>query len=96
MKTLIKNIKEIVGTSEETTPQIKRNITMNQLSNIKDGWIMLENDIISDFGNMQDWKGIEDWNNIRILDANSGIVMPTWCDSHTHIVYAGSREQEFA
>ena len=53
------------------------------------------NDLIIYFGTMQNWPGIEDWNHTEILDANNGCVLPAWCDSHTHIVYAGSREKEF-
>ena len=94
MKTLIKNIKEIVGIENSET-KIKKGHNMNQISSIKDGWIMIENDIMSDYGTMKEWPGIEDWNNTVIIDANNGIVLPTWCDSHTHIVYAGSRENEF-
>ena len=95
MRKVIKNIKQIVGTSNETEDQIKKGRSMNQISVINDGWLMIENDIIIDFGNMEDWQGIEDWNNTEIIDANNGILMPTFCDSHTHIVYAGDRVTEF-
>lgn len=94
MKTLIKNIKEVIGIKDSNT-EIQKGYDMNQDKSIKDGWIMIKDDIIIDYGTMDDWPGIDDWNNITILDANNGIVLPTWCDSHTHIVYAGSRENEF-
>lgn len=95
MKTLIKNIKEIVGIANQKTEKIKKGKEMDQLSVIQDGWLIVEDDMIIDFGNMRDWQGVEDWNNINIIDANQGIVLPTWCDSHTHIVYTGTRELEF-
>ena len=44
---------------------------------------------------MADWPGITDWSNLEVIDANEGTVLPTWCDSHTHLVYTSSREEEF-
>ena len=41
------------------------------------------------------WEGIDDWNEFNIIDADEGTVLPSWCDSHSQIVYSGSREQEF-
>ena len=40
-------------------------------------------------------KGIDDWNQTKIIDAEEGILFPSYCDSHTHLVYAESRENEF-
>ena len=95
MKTIIKNIKEIVGVVDDQIINYKCGAELNKISSIKDGWIIIENETIMDFGNMDNWKGVEDWNETEIIDANNGIVLPSWCDSHTHIVYAGSRETEF-
>jgi len=95
MKTLIKNIKEICCVSSDKICKIKKGGELNKMSSIKDGWILIENEKIIDFGNMETWNGLEDWNNTHIIDANNGIILPSWCDSHTHIVYAGSRENEF-
>lgn len=95
MKTLIKNIKQIAGISNAEKSTIKKGKELNQISTIEDGWIMIENDKILDFGSMDKWPGVDDWNNTNIIDANNGIILPTWCDSHSHIVYAGTREQEF-
>ena len=44
---------------------------------------------------MEDWPGISDWSNLQVIDATDKLVFPCWCDSHTHIVYAGTREGEF-
>ena len=95
MKTIIKNIKEIVGVVDDQIINYKCGAELNKISSIKDGWIIIEDETIIDFGNMDNWKGVEDWNKTEIIDANNGIVLPSWCDSHTHIVYAGSRETEF-
>ena len=95
MKTLIKNIQQIVGVSEESKCTMKKGNEMNEISIINDGWILIEDDVIVDFGNMETWKGVDDWNKTNIIDANNGTILPAWCDSHTHIVYAGTRELEF-
>ena len=94
MRILIKNIKQLVQTEEK--PQLKvAGKDMKNLSCINDAWLAIENDKIAGFGKMDDWEGISDWTNLTIIDASDKIVMPSYCDSHTHIVYAGSREGEF-
>ncbi|MDO9185635.1 MAG: imidazolonepropionase [Bacteroidia bacterium] len=94
MKILIKNIKQLVQVEE--SPQLKIvGKEMKNLSCIDDAWLALENDKIVGFGKMEDWEGISDWTNLTIIDATDKLVLPCWCDSHTHIVYAGSREGEF-
>ncbi len=94
MKILIKNIKQLVQTEEN--PQIKiAGKAMKNLPHIDDAWLAIENDKITGFGKMDDWEGIADWTDLTIIDASDKLVFPCWCDSHTHIVYAGSRETEF-
>lgn len=94
MKILIKNIKQLVQVEE--SPQLKvLGKDMKNLSCINDAWLALENDKIVGFGKMEDWEGISDWTNLTIIDATDKLVLSCWCDSHTHIVYAGSREGEF-
>jgi len=94
MKILIKNIKSLVQVEEN--PRLKVSGTeMKSLSCIDDAWLAIEDDKIVGFGKMADWEGISDWSNLTILDASDKLVMPCYCDSHTHIVYAGSREAEF-
>jgi imidazolonepropionase len=68
---------------------------MKILPCINDAWLAIENDKIVGFGKMADWEGISDWTNLTVIDATDKLVLPCWCDSHTHIVYAGSREGEF-
>ena len=95
MRTLIKNIKQIFGVSTNSNSELKCGNDMNVVEIIENGWILIENDVIADFGQMKDFTGIDDWNNTKIIDSNNGSVLPTWCDSHTHIVYAGNRAGEF-
>ena len=94
MKILIKNIKQLVQAEDE--PKLKvSGIDMNHLNCINDAWLAIEEDKIVGFGKMNDWEWIEDWSNLTVIDATDKLVMPCYCDSHTHIVYAGSREAEF-
>jgi imidazolonepropionase len=94
MKTVIKNISELIQT--ETTPRKwVAGKDMAHISTIKDAFVEVEGGIITSFGSMEDWNGIEDWNNTDIIDAEGGMVFPTYCDSHTHLVFAASREGEF-
>ena len=94
MKILIKNIKQLVQVEE--IPHLKvAGKDMKNLPCIIDAWLAIENDKIVGFGKMNDWEGITDWSNLTVIDATDKLVFPCWCDSHTHIVYAGSREGEF-
>ena len=94
MKTVIKNIAELVQTEETARKWVAGN-DMKNLSTIKDAFVEFENGIITAFGSMDNWTGIDDWNNTEIIDAEGGMVFPTYCDSHTHLVFAASREEEF-
>ena len=94
MKTVIKNITELVQT-EQTARKWVAGKEMSQISNIKNAFVEIEDGIIRSFGSMNDWKGIENWNDIEIIDAEGGMVFPTYCDSHTHLVFASTRENEF-
>ena len=94
MKTVIKNISELIQTEESPRKWVKGK-EMSKISTIKDAFVEYENGTITSFGSMEDWEGIEDWNNTEIIDAEGGMVFPTFCDSHTHLVFASSREEEF-
>ena len=91
MKLLLTNIKELLQIRENAPSKVS-GLEMKQLPTIKNAWILLENDTISDFGSM-DNVGENSADNT--LDCTGKIVLPAWCDSHTHLVYAGNREQEF-
>lgn len=70
-------------------------VGMKALPCIQDAWLAIEDGKIAAFGEMKDFPGISDWNHLTIIDATDKLVFPSWCDSHTHLVYAGSREKEF-
>jgi len=94
MKTVIKNIRELIQT-EKTPRKWIAGADMKNLNTIKDAFVGIENGIITRFGSMDDFKGIDNWNETEIIDAEGGMVFPTYCDSHTHLVFASSRENEF-
>jgi len=94
MKTVIKNISQLVQCDDQNL-KFRAGNDMNCLNTIDNAYIEIENGIISNFGNMDEWNGITDWNLTTIIDANEGLVLPTYCDSHTHLVFAESRESEF-
>jgi len=91
MRTLITNIKELLQVRETSISKVS-GVDMKILPTIKNAFLLIENDVILDFGRMENLRGI---NADKIIDASGKIVLPTWCDSHTHIVYAGNREGEF-
>ena len=94
MKILIKNIKQLVQTEDD--PKIKVvGKDMKNISCIADAWLAIEDDKIAGYGKMNDWEGITDWSDLTVIDASDKMVMPCYCDSHTHIVYSGNREGEF-
>ncbi len=92
MKTLIINIKELLQVRDASVLKVS-GAEMAVLPTIKNAYLVIENDLIADFGAMEDLP--EDLNPEKCIDADGKIVLPSWCDSHTHIVYAGNREQEF-
>jgi len=92
MKTLIINIQELLQVRDSSILKVSGD-EMAILPSIKNAYLVIENDLIADFGSMDDLP--EDLNPEKCIDVDGKIVLPSWCDSHTHIVYAGNREQEF-
>ena len=93
MRTLIKNIKTLVGVGDEGKLRLQ-GAEMAQLGTIDDAWLLVDGERISSFGEMRcldEATACAD----HVVDAQGGMVLPSWCDPHTHIVYAGSREGEF-
>ena len=91
MKTIILNIKELIQIREALITKVSGS-EMAILPSLKNAFLVFENDLITDFGLMENFpKNKFD----KIIDAKGKVVLPAWCDSHTHIVYAGNREQEF-
>ena len=94
MKTIIKNISELIQT-ETSKVDFVSGKDMQNINTIKDAFLEITDGLISSFGSMDEWAGIDDWINTNIIDADGGMVFPTYCDSHTHLVFAKSRESEF-
>ena len=91
MQTLIINIKELIQIREIGIQKVS-GTEMAYLPLLKNAFLLIENDLIADFGLMNDCPTLP---NAKIIDASGKVVLPTWCDSHTHLVYAGNRVQEF-
>ena len=87
--TIITNIKLLVNTREQT--KLLRGKELAVLPCIENAYLVIENGIIAEYGVM-DHLGWTDNNNDNLIDASGQFVMPTWCDSHTHLVFATSRE----
>jgi imidazolonepropionase len=94
MRLLIKNIKGLAGVYDQS-PEFLSGKEMATLPMLENAFLAIEDGKIAGFGLMNEWEGISDWNNLQIIDADGKFVLPAWCDSHTHLVFAGSREGEF-
>jgi imidazolonepropionase len=97
MGLLIKNIKGLIQVEDD--PKLKVcGKEMSLIGTISDAYLYLEGGLISDFGPMSllnDNQRLSDPSENSIIDASGKFVFPSFCDSHTHLVYAGSREGEF-
>ena len=121
MRTLIKNIGQIVGITDQQTRR-KAGMEMSVTGTLDNAWLLIEDGLISGFGPMSDCPDglhrdgsadlLGDGStglhrdcpadtlgdrpcSCEVIDAEGGMVLPCFCDSHTHIVFAGSREREF-
>ncbi len=94
-KILITNIKKLVGI-ETNSVAMKAGAAMSELETIDNAFLLIEDGKIKSFGAIADYTGhdAED-NDCKIVNARGGMVFPSFCDSHTHLVYAGSRELEY-
>jgi imidazolonepropionase len=92
MKLLFTNIKNLLQVRDASVEKLS-GTEMKELPCISNSWLLTDNGKIADFGKMQSLPKIE---GAKTIDLTGKIVLPTWCDSHTHIVYAGNREQEFS
>jgi imidazolonepropionase len=94
MKLLVKNIALIVGIDTQNRERIC-NGDMNNVDMCCDAWLTAENGRITGFGSIHEEKQPDEKDFDQVVDAKGGMLYPSFCDSHTHIVYAGSREREF-
>jgi imidazolonepropionase len=90
---LITNIALLAGV-RETSP-VLRGAALNELPCIANAWLRIEGDTIAGYGSMNDLSSIIPHPSTDLMDAGGQTVLPCWCDSHTHLVFAGSRESEF-
>ncbi len=99
MKTLIRNIKSLLQVEERPREKVSGK-EMSHLPQVENAYLFIEDGLIRGFGPMLDfaespfvsYSGRDD---VREIDATGRMVMPAFCDSHTHLVYAGSREIEY-
>jgi imidazolonepropionase len=91
MKLLLINIKELLQVRDIPPPYVS-GADMKSLPSLSNAWLLLNGDKIEEYGTMDHPPT---GNFTQIIDCTGRYVLPTWCDSHTHIVYAGNREQEF-
>jgi imidazolonepropionase len=93
MVTLIINIQQLVNTREET--RLLRGKELAVLPSIENAFLLIDHGIIADYGHMYELELKVPHLPKNIIDAVGQIILPCWCDSHTHLVFAGSRENEF-
>lgn len=91
MNLLIKNIGTLVGIDESGRTRVAGK-EMDVLTSIENAWLTTDGERIGNYGTMDNIPNAEGY---EVVDAQCGWLFPSFCDSHTHIVYAGSREQEF-
>ena len=92
MGTVIINIKKLVNTRIEN--KLLRGKDLADLPCLNDAYLLIEDGIITNYGSMNELPA-EFSHSSSVIDASGQFVLPAWCDSHTHIVFATSREEEF-
>lgn len=90
--TLIKNIKSLVGVQH--APQPLRNNALATLPELQNAYLIIQDDVIAEMGLMENLPQQAATISNQI-DATGSMVLPAWCDSHSHVVFAASREEEF-
>ncbi|HEX6916159.1 MAG TPA: imidazolonepropionase [Chitinophagaceae bacterium] len=88
MTTLITNIRQLAGTREDNV--LLRGHELANLPVIENAWLLIEDGVIAGYGPMENLPAAD-----NTFDATGAMVLPAWCDSHTHLVFAASREEEF-
>lgn len=93
-KILLKNIQSLLQVGEDF-PAFVAGDAMKTVPSIETAFLAIEDGVIVAYGPMSEWGGITDWRDLEIIDAEGCLVMPAFCDPHTHTVFAASREEEF-
>lgn len=96
MKLLIINIKTLVGVEDSYRAYVA-GAEMSKIGKIDNAFLFINKGLIADYGKMEHLFIPEEWKakGFKIIDATGKLVFPSFCDSHTHLVYAGSREIEY-
>jgi len=92
MKTTYTNIKQLSGIQEDISVLKLKGKEMGILNTIENAYLETENGLISGFGKMEN---LPESDNTKLVDCTGKIILPAWCDSHTHLVFTGTRETEF-
>lgn len=88
---LVTNIKQLVNVREEN--HLLRRKELSHLPVIEDAFLIIEDGIIAEYGRMEQLSSVN--RPLSTLNASGQFILPAWCDSHTHLVFAASREEEF-
>lgn len=91
MTTLFTNIKELIQIRDRSVTKVSGK-EMSVLPTIENAFLLIEDDLIQDYGPMHELDNTKADN---VVDLSGRMILPSWCDSHTHLVFAGNREQEF-
>lgn len=91
---LIKNIKGLAGIQDEIKGPLKGK-ELDDLAVLENSFLAIEDGKIALYGSMSELSGVNDWNNLEVIDASEKFVLPAFCDSHTHLVFAEPRAGEF-
>ena len=92
MTTLITNIKQLINVREES--RLLRGKELSTLPCIEQAFIIIEDGVITEYGGMNEIQNSK-FEIQNSVDAAGQLILPCWCDSHTHLVFAASREEEF-
>lgn len=90
-KSVVTNIKSLVNVREKS--EVLRGKELSELPCIEDAFLIIKDGIIAGYGELQRLPSLDD--SYEQIDAGGGYILPAWCDSHTHLVFAASREEEF-
>jgi len=95
MNLLLENIRELVQVEKKPVQRISGK-EMGEIQTISNAFLLIHNENIADCDSMEEMERIQINDDVLMeIDCSGRLVFPSWCDSHTHIVYAGSREKEF-
>lgn len=90
MGTVLHNIQSVFGLAEEQL-EVKKGKELDHIEQLDNAWILIEGDRIADYGSMS--AGLPEGH--ENIDCSGRMVLPTYCDSHTHLVFAAPRDGEF-